>query len=354
MNKKVLCAVLSMIMLVSLALTACGSTDNTQQETQTRTIVDMKGNSIELKGEVHSYLVLWKSYTGVMAMLDGCEGLVGCDYDVNSERDAWLFELCPAAKDLTVVTEEITAEEVANLNVDVVFWQNSNCEELAQQCISLGIPAVNINFTDYDTMKQSVSIAADVLGTDSAREKANAFNEYLDQTIAQIQGVSQNIPDADKLRVVNLRNVEELRADGKGTVADTWIECIGAINVVSEHNLEGNQYLEVEQLYEWDPDIIVSSGNGDDEIMYNDEKFASLSAVKNKKVYINPNGIFYWNRYSVETPLQLYWASSVFYPDQYSDIDVNEKIKEFYKEFFDYEISDENIEQMLKELPPLS
>ena len=317
-----------------------------------RTIVDMKGNAIEITGDVNRYLVLWKSYTGVMAMLDKCEGLVGCDYNIESARDAWLFEICPEASDLTIVTEEITAEEVANLDVDVLFWQNANCEELANQCIKLGIPAVNINFEDYETMKQSILIAAEVLGTESAKDIASKFNAYLDQTILAIGEKAKEISDAERVNILNLRNVKDLRADGKGTVADTWIECIGAINIVGAHNLEGNQYLDIEQLYDWNPDIIVSSVSGDDKLMYDDPQFAPLSAVKNKKVYVNPNGIFYWNRYSVETPLQLYWAASTFYPERYPDIDIILEAQSFYLDFFNYEISNGNIERMLNGLEP--
>lgn len=351
--KKTLSVLLIVVMLMGMCLNMTGCSDPAgQKASENRQIVDMRGYTVDIPGKVSSYIVLWKSYTGIMAMLDGCAGLKGCDFDAAKSKDAWLFTICPDAKQLTVVTEEITAEEVAGMNVDVVFWQNDNCEELAKQLRDLGIAAVNVDFTDYESMKKSVSIAAEVLGTREAKAKADTFNTYLDKALSDVTSVTGSFNDADKLTVVNLRSVETLRADGGGTVADTWINAVGAINMVGANNLKGNQYLEIEQLYDWDPDIIVSSVAGDDAVMYSDDVYAPLSAVANKKVYVNPYGIFAWNRYSVETPLQLYWAAKTFYPDSFENIDIATETKNFYKTFFGYELSEENAANILAARAP--
>ena len=43
----------------------------------------------------------------------------------------------------------MTAEEIIALDVDVVFWQSPKCEDLAKQLIDLGVPDVNVDYTDY-------------------------------------------------------------------------------------------------------------------------------------------------------------------------------------------------------------
>lgn len=354
--KKITSLFLALVIVCGMSgcLAACNNyrtpnddSTTTKNNVESRNIVDMRGNTISVPKEVDSYIVLWKSYTGILAMLDGCSGLKGCDYDVTKDSDGWLFEICPNAKQISIITEEITAEEVGNLDVDVVFWQNSNCEDLANQLNDLGIAAVNVDFTDYETMKESVSLAAEVLNTSTAKKKAEAFNAYLDNAIESVTSVTKTYKDENKLTIINLRKVETLRADGKGTVADTWINAVGALNLVSENNLSGNQFLEIEQIYEWDPDIIVSSVSGDDSIMYSEKIYSPLRAVKNNHVYVNPYGIFAWNRYSVETPLQLYWAASTFYPEDFSHINIREETKSFYNDFFDYEISNLDVEKIL-------
>lgn len=344
--KKNSCLVLAILMLcLVVPLSSCSKEDG---ENEPRTVVDMKGTTVSIPAKVERYIVLWKSYTGVMAMLDGGEGLVGADYQVSSKADGqWLAELCPATSDLTVVTEAITVEEVLELNVDVVFWQSSACNDLAADLINVGIAAVNVDFTDYESMKKSVSLAADILGTDSAKQKANAYNTYLDGVIARVSAKTNTLTDDQKVTVLNLRNLESLRADGKDTVADTWINLCGGINIVSANNLSGNQYLNQEQVFEWNPDFIVSSNEGDDTAMMSSDVYASLTAVQNSHVYTNPQGVFWWNRYSVETPLQILWAANTLHPDLFGDVDIISEAKAFYSEFFGYEINDAGVQQML-------
>ena len=344
--KKISCLALVLIMCcLIIPLSSCSNNDD---ENEPRTVTDMNGTTVTIPAKVERYIVLWKSYTGVMAMLDGAEGLVGADYQVEKKADGkWLAEICSAASDLTVVTEEITVEEVLELDVDVVFWQSSACNELAASLIDAGVAAVNVNFTDYETMKKSVSLAAEVLGTESAKQKATAYNAHLDSVIAQISAKTSTLTDEQKVTVLNLRKLETLRADGKDTVADTWINLCGGINIVSANNLSGNQYLNQEQVLEWNPDFIVSSNVGDDTTMMTSEVYASLTAVQNSHVYTNPQGIFWWNRYSVETPLQILWAANKLHPELFGDVDIVKEAKEFYSEFFGYEMSDADVQQML-------
>ncbi len=355
---KVFSVVLATLLMV-MAFTGCGNnnedvspSNNTDIDSK-RTIVDMNGDSIAVSEKVTKYITLWPSHQSVLAMLDKCEGMAASMYDPNDAFSAWLYEMYPNVPYDSSIGEEMSAEEVIALGVDVVFWQNPASEPLAKQLNAAGVAAINIAFTDYESMKKAISITADVLNTDYARDMATKFNAELDSTVKEISDITSTIKDENKLRVLNLRNFETLRADGKNTVADTWLGICGAVNIVSEQNLEGNQFLTKEQIFEWNPDIIVSSATGDATWAYEQTDLATLSAVKNKTIYDNPAGIFYWNRYSTETILQLKWASKLFYPELFSDVDIEEEIKDYYKTFYDYEISDDNIQQMLNVLTPV-
>ncbi len=349
--------VVTMLMTSVLSFTGCSSSKESSENKENlepRVVTDMKGNQITVPAEVDRYVVLWKSFGTVVALLDSCEGLVAIDYDKTKDSDAWLFEICPEAADISKASEEMTAEEILALDVDVVFWQSPKCEELASQLNDLGVAAVNVDYTDYESMKKSINLTAQVLNTEYALNMAEKYNTELDATLAEIKEKTDTIADADKVSIINLRTLETLRADGKNTVADTWIYACGAKNLVSEQNLEGNQYLTSEQFFEWNPDFIISSAVGDDEILLNNSDYASLQAVKDGNVYTNPQGLFWWNRYSVETILQLKWATSILYPELFGDTDITSEAKEFYKTFFNYDISDEDVEQMLKAASPVA
>jgi iron complex transport system substrate-binding protein len=73
-----------------------------------------------------------------------------------------------------------------------------------------------------------------------------------------------------------------------------------------------------------------------------------VSAVKNKRVYQMPIGISRWGHPgSLETPLALLWTAKTIYPDYFRDIDIFAETKTFYKRFFNYELGDALVRQML-------
>ena len=81
-------------------------------------------------------------------------------------------------------------------------------------------------------------------------------------------------------------------------------------------------------------------------------EFAGLKAVKDKKVYGNPKGVFSWDRYGAESALQILWAGTIIQPELFADIDVKAETKAFYKKFMNYELSDGEFEYILKGLNP--
>ena len=46
---------------------------------------------------------------------------------------------------------------------------------------------------------------------------------------------------------------------------------------------------------------------------------------------------------TAETVLQLSWAGTVINPELYADIDLDQRTRDFYQQFFGYELSDEQL-----------
>lgn len=66
----------------------------------------------------------------------------------------------------------------------------------------------------------------------------------------------------------------------------------------------------------------------------------------NYDIYINPCGVGSWADGSVEGFLEAVWASSKFY-GSYSENEVNEKIKDFYRTFYRHELTDAQLADIL-------
>ena len=61
-----------------------------------------------------------------------------------------------------------------------------------------------------------------------------------------------------------------------------------------------------------------------------------------------PIGISRWGHPgSLETPLALLWTAKTIYPDYFPDIDISAETRAFYKRFFNYDLSDEQVRQIV-------
>jgi iron complex transport system substrate-binding protein len=115
-------------------------------------------------------------------------------------------------------------------------------------------------------------------------------------------------------------------------------------------------------LLQWDPDYIIIDHCGASNLgskpagqtlaeMANDTRFNELKAMKNQHVYISPTGVFFWDAGSQQI-LQLMWLAKIQHPEKFEDLDMHNEIKEFYTRFYDYNLTDDEADRILKLLPP--
>ena len=358
---------LLLIFMLSLALlAACGqpaeegegepeaaeTETETAEEGGTRTIVDMTGHEVEIPAEVNTYVESWFAHNAVDLMLDKAEGmLITC---ASPEQHPWMYTVCPNfwnAQSVKFATD-MSLEEIIAADPDVVFGSNEDFREMFE---AVGLPFINCSFKTYDEMIQAVKLTAEVFGGD-AIEVADAWANYLQERLDWVSERVADIPDEERVRVAHGSSIYELDFDGANTLIDEWITYSGAINAAAE-GLEGNlQTISLEQVIEWDPDVLITGRpHSQVEEVLNDPAWAALTAVKNGKVYSNPRGIFAWDRYGVEEALQPQWCASLLYPDRFEDFDIKEEVKYFYKEFLGYELTDEEAQMILNyEAPTLT
>jgi iron complex transport system substrate-binding protein len=104
-----------------------------------------------------------------------------------------------------------------------------------------------------------------------------------------------------------------------------------------------------EQVMLWQPDVLLLSKEmGFFDQIYEDKTWASIKAVREKQVYEVPYQPYEWldRPPSVQTVLGLQWVGNLLAPDIY-DFDMVEKAREFYELFWSYELTEENITELL-------
>jgi iron complex transport system substrate-binding protein len=125
---------------------------------------------------------------------------------------------------------------------------------------------------------------------------------------------------------------------------------------------DGRLTINMEQLLVYDPDVIVLSYSMGHEgtkmysdagtlaLILTDERWENLTAVKNGRVYSTPCYPFNWQDMppSANRIIGLLWLGELLYPDSY-DIDIRDAAREFYSLFYHVELTQEQLNILLKE-----
>ena len=204
---------------------------------------------------------------------------------------------------------------------------------------AMGIPYVVIDFKSIEEQFRAVRVLGEVFRQSEKAERYIAwFRSALDRADAAAAG------DKAPVRLYHSVN-EAVRTDYRGSYCAEWIAHTGAVNVSLESgglNMEGDKaYTTLEQIYTWDPDLIICNEAQVDDYILSDEKWVGLSAVQSGRVYQIPIGVTRMGHpTSFETPLALLWLTRLLHPAA-SDIDPDAEIKAFYRDFFGFALSDE-------------
>ena len=161
--------------------------------------------------------------------------------------------------------------------------------------------------------------------------------------------IAEGIPEEDRLNVYHSINALVL-TDGAESVGRDWIECVGAVNVAcqGENTVRGDYNASREQIYTWDPDVVICNEVETRDYLLTNEKWTGLRAVQEGQVYNIPVGATRWGqRGSLETYFAILWLGTTIYPEYYGDIDLKQEVMTFYDEILDCPLDDATYDSML-------
>lgn len=263
------------------------------------------------------------------------------------KRDALIQAICPSLQDATVVKSggSVNAEALLELEVDLIFLESSTYENDSERMKldALGIPYVVLKNDTIQQSMDSVLLMGEILG---AEERAEAYVQYYQDVLDRVSQAVASIPEDARPTLYHSVN-EAVRTDYPGSVMAEWISYTGVENVsLSSSGLTmdgGNAYTTLEQIFAWDPEVIICNETGVAEYILTDSKWVGLQAVTNGTVYQMPIGITRWGHpNSVETPLALLWLTETLYPGLLN-VDLELETRNFYHNFYDYDLDDDTL-----------
>ena len=105
-----------------------------------------------------------------------------------------------------------------------------------------------------------------------------------------------------------------------------------------------------EQLLVWQPDYIFADSTSLKEEILGDGLWQDLDAVQNEQIYVIPDRPYSFMNSppSVNRVVGILWLGKMLYPDLY-EVDVDEKIQEFYELFYHVKLSEDQLRNILNE-----
>ena len=285
-------------------------------------------------------------------------------YSVAPERIVgWSSQLSGSAKEYFV-------QDVVNLPVFGTFYgkkANLNKEALMSAAPDVVIDMGEIKGTNEEMTKELDDLQRDVmipvifieayldntpevfrtLGTLlDEEEKCEELALFAEDALKMAENARKNI--TDPVTVYYSSSEDGLDAIAEGNFHGEVIEKVGAKNVVPSSFGSSSNKVSIEQLFIWDPEVIIlTSPEAYDEVTTS-RTWRHLSAVKNDRVYLMPSEPYPFidNPPATNRVIGIYWLGNLLYPELYP-IDIVDKTIEFYSLYYNHELSREDAERIL-------
>lgn len=360
-------------MLSAALLAACGEEETTTTTTpseggeiettaEEKIIQDQLGRDVTINGTerivtsgVLPYHSAWYFSTGSSKEIVGMH-----PNSYSATENSVLASISPDmlnASTAFVQNGEMNIEELMKINPDI-FFEIATDTATIEQAEKVGIPTVAVKTFNQAgaeplaTFKSWLDLNEDITGLS---ERKNAFLEEGTAAQDMIDERLVDVAETDKPKILFLYAVSDskLTVTGSNFFGEQWIKATGGIDVAGEAGIQGRKDVNIEQIYDWNPDVIYitnfTSAQPDD--LYNNTigsfDWSDIAAVQNDRVHKVPLGIYRWYAPSGDAPLMLKWLAQNNYPALFNDYSMEEELKVYYSKLYDYDLSPDEVQSIL-------
>ncbi|MCL1913108.1 MAG: ABC transporter substrate-binding protein [Eubacteriaceae bacterium] len=318
-----------------------------------REITDMASRVVVLPGEVKS--AMGYNAMGVfMIYTVAPEALIGVSYEFNEAEKAYIL---PEYQNLPVLGQNtgMNLEAIVAAAPDVIVAYGAITESEIESVEALqeqsGIPFVMID-ASMGHIPSAYRLLGEVL---NAPERCGELAAYAQDAL----NFASRIRSAglDPVSVYYGNGAENLETAPQGSPGAELIELIGACNAaIVEGGINYRIDISPEQLLAWNPQVVILNGEPKQDIspsaaagyFLDDERFSSLQAVADGKIYAIPKYPYSWfdRPNGPNRLIGIYWLSGLLYPDNI-DFGIKEMAVEFYSLFYYIDLTGAQLIELL-------
>lgn len=329
-----------------------------------RTITDMAGRTVEIPEDIKK--VYSTGQPGVVMLYTLCpEKLLGWCLELGDEAKEYIdaqYLSLPVLGLMQGSNDTANKEEIMGREPDIIILVTEIDEDAIETADDIQdkmcIPVVVLDYS-LESLYKSYKFLGEIVGEE---QRAEALGTYCDETIKNAKTIAATIPESEAVSVYYAQGSKGLQTAPAGSSHSEVIDLVGGKNVVTlEAESDGRLGVNMEQVLLWNPDVIIASysmdhtqaDNEDDgfsTIINSADTWKQINAVKNDMVFSVPNYPFNWLDMppSANRIIGIKWMGELLYPDFY-DYDLKKETREFYSLFYNKELTDEQLDTLLKE-----
>src|SRR5262245_58252365 len=342
------------VALVGLALCQPIAQSRSPAPSPTRQLADITGRTVTIPSRVNRVADPWHANNGMVLMMGAANKIVATT--VQAKRQPWFRRLFPAVDRVPAAFDDsgdVNIETLISTRPDVVLMAyGGTLPKWLPLADTYGIPVFMMPNTSLADLKTTARMTGDVLGP---RESARAADwiRYFDENIRRVTAVTSKIPRSERPKVLHTATGTVLTVDGVKTVIDDWIGVAGGVNAADV--VSNARPVSMEQIAAWNPDVIIvgtAPNEANRQAILGDPRWAQIKAVRSGRVYVNPTGVYLWDRHSAEAALQVLWAAKTLHPARFPDLDLRKETKAFYAKFFNHPLNDAEYDTLMRATAP--
>lgn len=327
------------MVIAAALLTLMTGTVQAEDSAATRIITDGAGREVEIPETVKSIVCSGVGALRYTCYMQAQELVIGVE-DYETKKDisrgySWVNGEQFAELPVIGGNGEPYPEEMILTDPDVIVMSARSGTDADTLQKTTGIPVVVVPGSDsmldeagYETLR----IMGEVY---QKEERAQELTAYLNDMEADLEKRVADVAEEDKPTVyvggVSFRGLHGF----EGTEAGYGpFSAIKAVNLADTTEQTGAFDMELEQVLEWDPDVIFVDFNGlaliNEDYAVNPEFYEQLKAVQEGRVYSQISFRSYAS--NLEMALADTWyAGTILYPEQFADVNVEEKAGEIFE-----------------------
>ncbi|MBW6423401.1 iron ABC transporter substrate-binding protein [Rhizobium sp. XQZ8] len=322
-----------------------------------RPFKDAGGRTVEIPEKISRVLTAGPP-AAVLAYVLAPEKLTGWVQEPTKEQKEFLM---PSVRDLPTYGRLTGQGGTANMEavlaakpdiiIDVGTVNDtyiSLADKVQQQT---GIPYILID-GNFAKTPETLRLVGDLLGV-SAR--AGELATYAETTLKTLNDGIAKVPEAERPKVYYGRGPEGLETGLAGSINLEILGAVGATNVAAAAGKGGLTNVSLEQILGWNPQVILAASPKFAQTAKTDPLWANIAAVKDGKVYPTPSMPFGWfdSPPGVNRLIGVRWLEALLYPKAFT-VDLKGDVKQFFKLFYQVELTDAQLDSLLKGATPKS